>query len=73
MQDNIRNTEASIIESDKSHRPDSYTRVAYAERSVGDATCAKGSNTIPGTLMTKTLHAKIVRKVQVTIPTIGSV
>ncbi len=79
LQSNMRNsmidTDVSIMDSDKSHRPESHTRVAHAKRSVGDVdTCAKVPVTIPGTSMTKPLHATIVvRKVSVTIPTIGSV
>ena len=49
MQNSMLDTEVPIMESDMPYRPDSTTRVAHAERSVGDVdTCAKGSSNHSG-------------------------
>jgi hypothetical protein len=48
MQYNMIYAEVSIIDSDKSHKPESHTRVEYAERSVGDMTYAKGPSNHSG-------------------------
>jgi hypothetical protein len=49
MQNSMIDRDVSIIDSDKSHRPKSHTRVAHAERLVGDVdTYAKGSSNHSG-------------------------
>ena len=49
MQNSMLDTDVPIMESDMPYRPDSPTRVAHAERSVGDVdTCAKGSSNHSG-------------------------
>jgi len=49
MQNSMLDTDVPIMESDMPYRPDSTTRVAHAERSVGDVdTCAKGSSNHSG-------------------------
>ncbi len=49
MENSMLDTEVPIMESDMPYRLDSTTRVAHAERSVGDVdTCAKGSSNHSG-------------------------